>query len=241
MDTLQLKVQKRTITGRKVKNLRIKGILPGNIYGKGIKSQTVELPISEFKPIYKKAGETKIVELSLPDKKTYPTLIHNVHIDPISRIPLHVDFFKVDLTQKIRTKIPVEINGVAPAVTQKIGLLLQTLNEVEVESLPTDLPDKLIINVASLDKLDQELKVSDIKFPKGVIVLTDKNLGVVKVGKLVSKEAEALAKEEEAQSAAAKAQAASESGTAPSETVTSEKAAEAAPKPETETTPNPQK
>lgn len=214
MDKLKLTAKKRTSVGRKVKQLRKTGLLPGNIYGRDFKSQAVELPVSEFKPVYKKAGETKIVELSLGEKDVYPTLIHNVQIDPLTQNPLHTDFFKVDLSQKIRTEIPVELIGTSPAVAQKIGLLLQTLNEVDIEALPTDLPEKLTLNVESLTQLDQEFKVSDLKLPKGVTILTDKNLGVVKVGKLVSKEAETLAKEEEAQAAAAKAQAAAQAGTA---------------------------
>lgn len=210
MEKFQLKAKKRTLTGRKVKQLRKQGLLPGNIYGNKIKSQAVEISVSDFKQIFKKVGETKIVDLLLSDKDVHPVLIHNLQTDPLTGNPLHADFYQVNLKEKVKTKVPVTLVGISSAVVQKLGLLLQTLNEVEVEALPTDLPEKIEIDVTPLTVLDQELKVANLKITKGVTVLTDSNLVVVKVGKLVSKEAEELAKEEEAAAAAAKAAAATE-------------------------------
>ncbi|MBI2029976.1 50S ribosomal protein L25 [Candidatus Gottesmanbacteria bacterium] len=207
MTAIQLKAQKRTITGRKVKKLRKEGIVPGNIFGKKVTSQAVSVNLIDFSKVYKKAGETQIVELLL-DKETRPVLIKNVQMNPLLGKPIHADFFQVNLKEKIKAKVPVVLSGNAPAVVQKIGLLLQTLNEVEAEALPTDLPEKLTLDVSTLAQLDQELKVADIKKIPGVEILSDKNLTVVKVGTLVSKEAEALAKEEEAAAAQAKAAAA---------------------------------
>ncbi len=229
MQKYQLKAQKRTVVGRKVKKLRKQGLLPGNIYGNKIKSEAIELPLKDFKPVYKKAGETRLVELSVDQGAIHPVLIHNVQTDALSGNPVHADFYQVDLKQKIRTKVPVELVGTSPAVAQKIGLLLQTLNEVEVEALPSDLPEKLSVDVSTLSAIDQELKVTDIKLPSKVVILTDNKLGVVKVGELVSKEAEALAKEEEAAAAAAKAQTATASGATPSEAETAPSAAQTPP------------
>lgn len=204
MQKIQLKAQKRTVIGRKVKNLRKEGIVPANIYGNKLTSQAVSVNIADFTKVFKKAGETQIVEILL-DNETRPVLIHNVQMNPLLGKPIHADFFQVNLKEKIKTKVPVELVGESPAVIQKIGLLLQTLNEIEVEALPTDLPDKLTVDVSGLSTIDQELKVSDIKTLKGVEILADKNISVVKVSKLVSKEAEELAKEEEAAAAQAKA------------------------------------
>lgn len=219
MEKYRLQAKKRAVTGRKVKQLRKQGLLPGNIYGKKVKSQAVEIPVTEFRKIYRQTGETKIVELALNDKDIHPVLIHNVQIDPLTRSPIHADFYQVDLKQKVKTNVPIKLMGISPAVEQKLGLLLQTLNEVEVEALPSDLPENLTIDVSSLTGVDQEFKVSDLKIPSGVTILTSPSLGIVKVGKLISKEAEALAKEEEAAKEAAKAQAAAATAAAqPTET-----------------------
>lgn len=218
MTNTKLNANKRSSLGRKVKQLRQKGILPGNIYGNKIKSQVVEVSLTEFRKVFQKAGETKIVDLVL-NKEVHPVLIHNIQVEALSGNPIHTDFYQVDLKQKVKTKVPVKLTGKSSAVEQKLGLLLQTLNEVEIEALPADLPETLTLDVSSLTALDQELKVKAIKVPSGVTLLTETNLGVVKIGRLVSKEAEQLVKEEEAASAAAKAasaQAAAASGTVPS-------------------------
>lgn len=238
MEKLTLNAKNRTIVGRKVKTLRRNGLLPGNIYGSKIKSKTIEVTLIDFRKIYQKAGETKIVNLSIGEKDALPVLIHNVQINPLSHNYLHADFYQVDLTKKVKTKVPVELIGTSLAVTQKLGLLLQILNEVEVEALPADLPEKLIIDVISLTAVDQELKVSDLKVPKNVTILTAANLGVVKIGKLVSKEAEQLAKEEDVAAAAAKAASATETTAAvvvPSEEGKSAASPAAAVKPEAAT------
>lgn len=209
MEKIKLTAKKRTAFGRKVKQLRKKGILPANIYGAKIESLSVEVPLKEFQKVYREVGETRIVDLSL-DSKLRPVLIHNVQLDPLTRTPLHTDFYQVDLKQKVKTKVPIELVGESPAVAEKTGLLLQLLSEVEIEALPGDLPKKISLDVGSLSQIDQELKVSDLEVAKGVTILTDNNLAVVKVGELVSKEAEEVAREEEAAAAAAKEQAAAQ-------------------------------
>ncbi len=217
MDKLTLKGKKRTEVGRKVKNLRKQGLLPANLYGNKIKSQAVEVLLKDFQYVYSKAGESKIVNLSFAQGEPHPILIHNVQIDYRSRLPLHADFYQVNLKEKVKTKVPVVLQGESPAVIQKIGLLLQTLNEVEVEALPADLPEKLIVDISALTALDQEVKVADLKLLPGVTLLSDSKLVIVKVSELVSKETEKLAKEEEEAAAAAKAASAIE---APAETQT---------------------
>lgn len=206
MQKYKLKANKRSVLGRKVKNLRQEGKLPGNIYGRKVKSQAVEVDLKEFKKIYDQAGETSIVDLNLSDKDSRSILIHNVQMDYLTQTPLHADFYQVDLKQKIKSVIPLKLEGVSPAVEQKKGMILQTLNEVEVEALPTDLPESLTIDISTLTEVDQELKVVDLKHSPAVVILTDGQLQVVKVGELVSKEAEQLAKEEEEAAAAAKAE-----------------------------------
>ncbi len=201
MEKLKLNANFRTVFKRKVKKLREKGMLPANLYGKKIKSQAVELNLSDFKNIYKKAGETKVVDLTI-GSDIKPILIQNVQINPLTRVPYHADFYQVDLTQKVKAEVSIEPLGKSPAVEKKIGILLQTLNKVEIEALPTDLPEKILFDISKLEQINQELKVLDLKVPSSVTILTDVNLVVVKIGALVSKEAEELAKQEEAAAAA---------------------------------------
>lgn len=194
----------RTQVGRKVKVLRKEGKLPATVYGKDIKSASITVTGDAFTKVYAQAGETGLIELHV-DKDTRHVLVHNVQVDPVTNAKLHVEFHQVDLKEKVHAKIPVEIVGEAPAVAQKLGVLLTVLNDIEVEALPTELPEKIEVDVTKLAEVDQEVKVSDISVSSGVTVLTDAGLTIVKVGHLVTKEAETLAAAEAAAATAAAA------------------------------------
>lgn len=199
----KLVVEKRKVVGKKVKKLRKEDILPANIYGKAIKSIAVQVPYKEFEKVYRQAGETGLVDVQV-EGATKPSLIHNVQQDYYNHRLLHVDFYQVDLKQKVKTMVPIVTTGEAKAVSDKLGLLLQLLSEVEVEALPEDLPEKIEVNVAPLDSLNAQITVAELKLPKGVTVLTDASQAVVKIGELVSKEAAAQAAAEAAAAEAAK-------------------------------------
>lgn len=197
-----LKASVRTEMGRKVKSLRLSGNVPATVYGKKAENVSLTISGSEFLKVYREAGETGLVELSV-DGKTLPVLIHVVQKDPLTDEILHVEFHQVDLKEKVKANVPLVLFGESPAVAQKIGVLLSVLSEVEVEALPAELPEKIEIDVTGLSELDQELKVSDLRTPSGVALLSDPTLTVVKVSALVSKEAEEQAAAEAAEAAAA--------------------------------------
>lgn len=197
-----LSVVKRTVFGKKVKKLRKEGILPGNVYGKELKSVAVQMPTKEFLATFEQAGHSGVVDLKLAEE-TIPTLIHEVTYDHIDRFPLHVDFYKVNLKEKVKTSVPVVLTGEPAAVTEKLGLLLQNLNEVEVEALPTDLPENVEVDVTHLAQVGDAVKVADMKVSAEVTILTDGEQEVARIAELVSKEAEEQAAAEAAEAAAA--------------------------------------
>jgi len=205
----KLKVKKRTVLGKKVKKLGKEGLLPGNIYGKDVKSTAVEVPYKEFEKLFKEVGETGLIDVEV-DGELRPVLIHNVQLDYVSHQPLHADFYQVNLKEKVKTMVPVIAIGEAKAVSEKLGLLLQQLGEIEVEALPEDLPENIEVNVESLSTVDEQITVGEIKAPKGVEILTDKEQVVVKIGELISKEAAEEAAKEAVAKAAAEATAATE-------------------------------
>lgn len=168
MPKTTLKAEKRTIEGRKVKNLRKSGILPGNVYGKKVKSESVQVVLKDFENIYKEVGETGLLTLNVEDKDK-PVLIHNLQVHPISGEPLHVDFLQVDLKEKVEADIPVEISGESPAEKQGVGTVVQYINEIKVEALPTDLPEKFIVDVSNLSEVDQSITVADLSYDKSKV------------------------------------------------------------------------
>ena len=162
MPKTTLKAEKRKIEGRKVKSLRKSGLLPGNIYGKKVKSLSVQVDFKEFEKIYKEIGETGLLMLNV-DSDEKPVLIHNLQVDPVSDMPIHVDFLQVDLKEKVEADIPVELSGESPAEKQAIGTVVQYINELKVEALPTDLPEKFEVDTTGLSEVDQSILVKDIK------------------------------------------------------------------------------
>lgn len=167
MEKIELKVQKRKETGRKVKKLRREGIIPANIYGSGFKSETIQVNSKDFDSVYKKAGETSVVDILVEgEKKALPVLIHNIQTNPVSDFPVHVDFLKIDLTKKVTADVPVELTGEAPAEKQGLGTLVQYLDEIEVEALPGDLPEKITVDVSILTEVDQSIMVKDLSYDK---------------------------------------------------------------------------
>ena len=208
----QLKVEKRTVLGKLVKKLRRDGILPCNIYGKGIESTAVQVPLKEFDAVYKEAGETGLVDVALGEK-TIPTLIHNMQKDFRGNV-LHADFFQVNLKEKVKTMVPLEIVGEPKAVLDKVGLLMNILSEIEVEALPADLPENIEVNVEHLANVDDQITVADLKVPAEVTVLTEPEQVISKIGELITKEAAAEAAAAEAAAEAAKAEGAAEAAPA---------------------------
>lgn len=162
MKKLTLKVEKRELLGKKVKKLRREGILPANIYGTDFKSTSITANLKEFSHIYKTARETGVVHLEL-DKKEVPVLIKFVQRHPVTDLILHVDFRKIDLTQKIQTEVPVAAIGASEAVTVKGGVLLIQSNTLTVEALPSDIPQKIEVDISTISEIGGEIKVADLK------------------------------------------------------------------------------
>lgn len=211
MKRYNLKVEKRTVLGKQVKALRRAGILPCNIYGKDLESTAVQVPEKDFLEVFKEAGETGLVDIELGDKKT-PVLIHNMQKNFRGKI-LHADFFQVNLKEKVKTMVPLEIVGEPKAVLEKIGILMNILSEIEVEALPAELPEKVEVNVEHLANIDDQVTVADLKIPEGVTVLTEAEQVVSKIAELVSKEAQEQAAEEAAAAEEASAEAGAEAAT----------------------------
>lgn len=209
----KLKAEKREITGKKVRKLRREGIIPANIYGADFASMAVQLPIKEFDKVFSKVHETGLVDLTL-DGSVIPVLIKNVQINPVTEMTLHADFHKVNLKEKITAKVPVEAIGEAKAQTDKVGLLEQPIMELEVEALPTDLPEKIEVNITHLAAVDEQILASDITIPTGVTLVTDGGQVVFKIGELVTKEMEEqMAADEAATDAAVEAEGEAKEGT----------------------------
>jgi large subunit ribosomal protein L25 len=166
-----LNAEERTLRGSHLKALRREGILPAVVYGAGIESTAIELDQHEASKILATVGGSTLVTLNI-GKEKHRVLVREIQRDVIRLDILHVDFLKVAMDVKIRTMVPVELLGEAPVVYELGGLLVTGLNEIEVEALPSDLPERVTVDISSLVSMDDSITVADLVFGEGVEVLT---------------------------------------------------------------------
>jgi large subunit ribosomal protein L25 len=207
MKVIDLKAEKRTVLGKKVKTLRKEGLIPAHIFGKGLKTLHVSVRDRDFLKVFDETGETGIVNIKV-DSGEHPVLIRNVQEHPVTGKPLHIDFYQVNLKEKVAVNVPLEFEGEPAAVERKEGLLLMPISEIEIEALPADLPETIKVDVSKLEKIDDTIHVKDLKIDKSKIeILTDLEAIVATIGALVTKEMEEVEKEIETEQAEAAAEA----------------------------------
>lgn len=195
MTTFKLITEERKDLGRKAKSIRKEGFIPANIFGKDFKSKSIKVSKKEFEETFKKAGETSLIELAL-GKESYHVLVANIQKDPISENYLHIDFRKVNLSEKINAKVPVVIVGESPVEKSGLGTLVVQLNEIEVEALPTNIPEKFEIDANNMTEVDQAIFVKDLKVEKDVTLINPPDSIVAKVEPLQKEIVEEVKKEE---------------------------------------------
>jgi len=182
MDKQILEGQVRTVSGRKVKKLREEDQLPANVYGKKIKSLAVQVKFSDFKKVFSEVGETGLITLKLQgdkSKEDRAVLVSNVQYNPVSDTPIHVDFRQVDLKEKVSASVAVEVTGESPAEKSGVGTAVQYIDEVEVEALPGDLPEKFVVDISSLSEVDQTIKVGDLSYDKSKVEVKADPEGII--------------------------------------------------------------
>lgn len=174
-----LGAQLRTVFGKKNKNLRKQGLLPGNIYGTNFPSQAVSVNYIEFKRTYRIVGETGIVYVKT-EKEEVPTLVTSLQRDPLEGLLLHVDFRKVDLNIKIEAEVPLTFVGVAPAANAG-GVILTQTDKVTVEALPQNIPHNIEVDLSGLKEVGNEIKVSQLPKNELYVIMTDAEKVLVSV------------------------------------------------------------
>ncbi|HXF44172.1 MAG TPA: 50S ribosomal protein L25 [Candidatus Paceibacterota bacterium] len=166
---MELKVKERTVTGKKVKILRKEGLIPAELFGRGVENRHLAVSEKEFIKIYKSAGGHTIVYLVDEKGGRIPTLIADVKRHPLSFRPLSIDFHQVKMDEATEATVPIEFVGTAPA--EKAGLVVvKVLHEIEVKSLPDKIPHSFIVDLTKLEKNGDSIHVSDLKMPNGVKV-----------------------------------------------------------------------
>jgi len=174
---LSLSAKIRKDLGKKVKNLRQKGILPGVLYGptrqKGgypKKAQPLELNEKQFEKVYKEAGESSLISLEVEGKR-FPVLIHEIQLAPLTGKPIHVDFYQPALEEEVTVEVPLVFEGTSPAVKDLGGTLVKNISELKIKAKPQNLPHEIKVNIESLKTFEDNIKISNLKVPEGERIL----------------------------------------------------------------------
>jgi large subunit ribosomal protein L25 len=166
----EIKAEIREIVGKKVNSLRRSGIIPAILYGHGKKPVNLSVNAKDFSAIFKKAGETSLVELVVGGKK-HNVLVHDLARNPLTDETIHIDFFEVRMDEKIKTKVPLVFVGESLAIKSDGGVLVRALQEVEIEALPKDLPKEIVIDISPLKTFEDKLLIKNIVMAGSIKIL----------------------------------------------------------------------
>jgi len=160
----------RTAKGEKV---RYEGKLPGVIYGAGSTSASLEMSLSEFAKMYKQAGESTLIDLTIDGKDAGKVLVQEVQHDPVSDEIIHVDLRRIDMNKPIEAPITINFIGESPAVKAMGGTLVMNLHSIVIRCLPKDLVSHVTVDLGGLTSFDHVIKVKDLTLPEGFAVVSN--------------------------------------------------------------------
>jgi large subunit ribosomal protein L25 len=172
MEKVVLNAEKRNVSGKQVRALRRKGKLPAVIYGRRVEPINISLDAHSASLTLGKLTSSSLVTIAV-DGKEYPTLVREKQMNFIKNTLLHVDFMAVSLTEKITANVGIQLEGAAPAVKDFNAILVNGLTELEVECLPTDLPQRFVVDISGLAAIGDGLYVKDVPAPANVEILSD--------------------------------------------------------------------
>lgn len=190
-EQVELTAEKRAVLGKQVQQLRRQGWVPAVMYGHDFVSVPLQFETRSLTQTLSQVGGSQLVRIKVKgQKQPEMALVRAVQRDCIRGTLLHVDFYRVMMTERLTTEIPLAIVGESPVLELKEGILLHGISTIEVECLPGDLVDALEVNLSDLVEVDQALYVRDLAVPAGIEVLTGPDEMIVRIAPLEAEEEE---------------------------------------------------
>lgn len=180
MAEFQLAAEVRRAQGKKNRRLRREGFVPGIVYGPSIKPISVQFPYRAVEVTLMNAGGTNLVDIEV-NGDTYTSLAREVQRDVVRGDILHVDFLAVDQTQRISVEVPIIMEGESPVVAAREGILITGRSSLTLEVFPSDIRDRILIDLTTLTELGSEVLVRDLTFGENVTVHNDPNEMLAKI------------------------------------------------------------
>lgn len=170
----------RSHTGKKLKDLRSEGLVPGVVYGQGKEPTLIQVDEPVLAKTFSQAGTNQLIELAIDKDKTVNVLFHEIQRDPMTQRIRHFDFYTVRMDEKIKTEVPIHFLGEAPAVHKLSAILVKNLETIEVEALPVNLPENIEVDLSGFEEIGDAVHVRDLAVPNGVEFITDPETLIVK-------------------------------------------------------------
>lgn len=171
MDHPLLHAERRTAIGKTVDHLRRQRRIPAVVYGHGLSSRPLEIDQSEFIRIYKMAGATSLVDLTVGQDKPVKVLIHSIQRHPTRQTVNHVDLYQVKMTERIEAEIGLTFDGESPAIKEQGGILVRALDKLKVSCLPGDLVSSISVDIGALKTFEDRIHVKDLKLSDAITVM----------------------------------------------------------------------
>lgn len=189
----RLAAASRSIIGKKVKQLRQQGWLPAVIYGADQPAQNIQTKTTEFTLVAAAAGSSSLIDLVIDKCQPTKVLLTEIVYHPVTNQSIHIDFYRVKMTEKIHAEIPLKFTGEAPVVKELGGNLIIIKDTLECEALPGDLVHDIEVDLDGLSEFGQTIHLKDIKLPSGIALVGD----LTEIGEEVIVSIEAPRSEEE--------------------------------------------
>ncbi len=169
MSELKIEATHRTLTGRKVSQLRRQGLVPVVVYGNVSAPESLQVEARSLERALHSGGSTRVVEVAVKDGTVHNVLVKNVQREPVGHALLHADFYAVNMREKQRVAVPIVGVG-KPSGTATGVMVLQVHETIHIEALPADIPAEIEVDVTPLT-LDRPITVADLPALKGIVYL----------------------------------------------------------------------
>jgi large subunit ribosomal protein L25 len=175
-DKIKLKVENRDVTGKKVRFLRNKGIVPVHLFGHNVDSTALQGDAAVLTKVLSQAGGTRLIDLKIGESETnHAVMVREVQKDPLRGNLIHVDFYEVSMSEKIRVDVPIVIVGDSPALKVRDKMLNVAMNTLSIECFPDKMPDRIQVDISTLSGGRTAVHVKDIAIPE-IAILIDPDL-----------------------------------------------------------------
>ena len=165
---LKLEAKTRALDRQSLKKLRAAGFVPAVVYGPQTDTLPLQVKKSEALKIYEQAGESSLIILDIDGQDERRVIIKDISQSGVTSQLLHIDFFQVNMAEKLTTEVDLNFVGEAPAVKQLGGVVVKNFDAVEIECLPKDLVSHLDVDLSNLTELGSHITFADLKLPKGI-------------------------------------------------------------------------